>query len=56
MDIAAPFVEDSLEVGGQFRFKKRELAGGGMHETQRLGMQGLSRHQCETITDKLLIF
>jgi hypothetical protein len=54
--VASPFFDYGREVFRQFRLKQDILARNGMFETQRLGVQSLTWHKVETVTDELLVF
>ncbi len=56
LQINPPFFQNLLHVVGQLRGEHHLFACGGVHEAQFLGMQGMARHNLETIVDELLVF
>ena len=55
-DIGVPLGQHSLHVVGQFALEHHLAARRGVDETQRAGVQSLTRQQREAIFDELLVF
>ena len=54
--IMSPFVDERGHVFGPFAIKEHAFSGARMGETERLGVQYLSRAECKTVLNILLVF